>query len=92
MGFGTFQLEQDTVTDMVSATLAEGLRHIDTAQAYENEEQVGAGLRRADVRRDDVFLTTKILHEHFAPNAFIAAAVLSLKRLGTDYVDLLLLH
>jgi diketogulonate reductase-like aldo/keto reductase len=92
IGFGTFLLEQDTVADMVSAALAEGFRHIDTAQAYENEEQVGEGLRRADVRRDDVFLTTKILPEHFAPEAFTAAADASLKRLGTDYVDLLLLH
>lgn len=92
MGFGTYQLEQDTVTDMVTAALSEGFRHIDTAQAYENEEQVGEGLRRADVRRDEVFLTTKILPEHFAPEAFIAATEASLKRLGTDYVDLLLLH
>ena len=92
LGFGTFQLEQDTVAEMVAAALSEGFRHIDTAQAYENEEQVGKGLRRADVRRDDVFLTTKILPEHFSPEAFIAAADASLKRLGTDYVDLLLLH
>ncbi|WP_323804472.1 aldo/keto reductase [Sulfitobacter litoralis] len=92
MGFGTFQLEQDTVADMVTAALSEGFRHIDTAQAYDNEEQVGEGLRRADVRRDEVFLTTKILPEHFSPEAFIAAAETSLKRLGTDYVDLLLLH
>ena len=92
MGFGTFQLEQDTVADMVAAALSEGFRHIDTAQAYENEEQVGEGLRRADVRRDEVFLITKILPEHFSPEAFTAAADVSLKRLGTDYVDLLLLH
>lgn len=92
LGFGTFQLEQDTVADMVSAALAEGFRHIDTAQAYDNETQVGEGLRRADVRRDDVFLTTKILPEHFTPEAFTAAAEASLERLGTDYVDLLLLH
>nr|WP_252727252.1 aldo/keto reductase [Paracoccus sp. C2R09] len=92
MGFGTFQLEQDTVADMVAAALSEGFRHIDTAQAYKNEEQVGEGLRRADVRRDDVFLTTKILPENFSPEAFIAATETSLKRLGTDYVDLLLLH
>ncbi|WP_245847496.1 aldo/keto reductase [Paracoccus seriniphilus] len=92
MGFGTFQLAQDTVADMVAAALSEGFRHIDTAQAYDNETQVGEGLRRADIRRDEVFLTTKILPEHFAPKAFIAAADASLKRLGTDYVDLLLLH
>lgn len=92
MGFGTFQLEQDTVTDMVAAALSEGFRHIDTAQAYDNEEQVGEGLRRADVRRDEVFLTTKILPDHFSPEAFTTAAEESLKRLGTEYVDLLLLH
>lgn len=92
MGFGTFQLEQDTVADMVAAALSEGFRHIDTAQAYDNEEQVGEGLRRADVRRDEVFLTTKILPDHFSPEAFTTAAEESLKRLGTEYVDLLLLH
>lgn len=92
MGFGTFQLEQETVADMVAAALSEGFRHIDTAQAYDNEEQVGEGLRCSDVRRDDVFLTTKILPEHFSPDAFIAATDASLKRLGTDYIDLLLMH
>ncbi|WP_252731470.1 aldo/keto reductase [Lentibacter algarum] len=77
---------------MVAAALSEGFRHIDSAQAYDNETQVGEGLRRADVRRDEMFLTTKILPEHFAPEAFTAAADASLERLGTDYVDLLLLH
>ncbi len=57
-----------------------------------HDPSFGEGLRRADVRRDDVFLTTKILPEHFAPEAFKTAAEASLKRLGTDYVDLLLLH
>lgn len=77
-GFGTFQLEQDTVTDMVTAVLDEGFRHIDTAQAFNNETQVSEGIRSADTRRDDVFLTTKILTEHFAPEAFLAAAEASL--------------
>jgi len=92
LGFGTFRMAPDEAEKMVDAALAEGFRHIDTAQAYDNEEGVGRGIARSGVRRDEVFLTTKILPEFFAPDRFKAKLNESLRRLGTDHVDLLLLH
>ncbi len=92
LGLGTFQMQGNTVRRIVSAALAEGYRHIDTARAYENEVEVGQGLRDADVPRDQVFLTTKIFPDQFRAEAFRAASERSLRDLGTDYVDLLLLH
>ncbi len=92
LGFGTFQIDPGETADMVRAALAEGYRHIDTAQAYGNEEAVGQGIRDADVPRDQVFLTTKILPDRHGAADFTRAAHESLERLGTDHVDLLLLH
>ncbi|MFC3615795.1 aldo/keto reductase [Lutimaribacter marinistellae] len=92
LGFGTFKLKGDDATDMVDAALSEGFRHIDTAQAYDNEAAVGKGIARSDVPRDQIFLTTKILPENFAPQTFVRKLEESLSDLGTDYVDLLLLH
>jgi diketogulonate reductase-like aldo/keto reductase len=74
---------------MVTAALDEGFRHIDTAQAYNNETQIGEGIRRADTRRADVFLTTKILSEYFAPEAFLAAAAASLSSDEIAQIDAL---
>ena len=92
LGLGTFQMPEWETRDIVAAAFAEGYRHIDTAQAYGNEAGVGAGVRAADVPRDKIFLTTKILPEHFAADDFRTAAERSLATLETDYVDLLLLH
>ena len=69
-----------------------GYRHIDTARAYGNETAVGEGLAQSDVDRGDIFLTTKIWLDDFEPAKLKAAAEDSLRRLRTDYVDLLLLH
>ncbi|CAM4074802.1 aldo/keto reductase [Palleronia rufa] len=92
LGLGTFQMDSGKTAELVRAALAEGYRHIDTAQAYGNEAEVGQGIRDADVPRDQVFLTTKILPENHAADAFRAAAEESLERLGTGHIDLLLLH
>ena len=92
IGFGTFRMQGAATVDIVAAALAEGYTHIDTAQVYENEEEVGAGIARSSVPRDRIFLTTKIFPDHFAPDAFKAATEESLRKLGTDYVDLMLLH
>ncbi len=92
LGLGTFQMDGGKTADLVRAALSEGYRHIDTAQAYGNEEEVGQGIRDADVPRDQVFLTTKILPDRHGAADFKRAAHESLERLGTDYVDLLLLH
>ncbi|GAF52497.1 LOW QUALITY PROTEIN: oxidoreductase [Psychrobacter sp. JCM 18900] len=71
-----------------------GYEHIDTAQAYGNEKEVGEGIRQSGVARDKFFLTTKIFPDDmkFEPEKLVAAAKRSLEDLGTDYVDLLLLH
>lgn len=92
LGLGTFRLRGDEAVAITERALAEGYRHIDTAQAYENEAEVGAGIAASSVPRDQVFLTTKIWPSDFAEADFLRAADASLKRLGTDYVDLLLLH
>ena len=92
LGFGTWKLKGAEATDMVSRALAEGWRHVDTARRYGNEAEVGAGLRAASVPRDQVFLTTKIWPSDHAPEKLRAAAEDSLKTLGVDHVDLMLLH
>ncbi len=92
LGLGTFKTDPSVTAEIVRAALAEGYRHIDTAQAYGNEEAVGQGLRDAAVPRSEVFVTTKIMPDQHEPEAFRKAAQASLDRLGTDYIDLLLLH
>lgn len=92
LGLGTFLMSPGEARDIVSAALSEGYRHIDTAQAYENEAEVGEGIRASGIPRDQIFLTTKILPKDFNAANFREAAERSLKALGTDYVDLLLLH
>lgn len=91
VGYGTWQVKGDTATRMVEAALDCGYRHIDTAQIYQNEAEVGRGLANAAVDRDAVFLTTKVWMTNYADN-FQASVEESLRKLGTDYVDLLLLH
>ncbi|MBR9891993.1 aldo/keto reductase [bacterium] len=92
LGLGTFKMNAGEAREITKAALAEGYRHIDTAQAYENETEVGEGIRAADTPRDRIFLTTKILPRDFAAEDFRKAAEASLRALGTDYVDMLLLH
>jgi 2,5-diketo-D-gluconate reductase B len=92
LGFGTWQIEGADAREAVRDALEIGYRHIDTAKAYGNEREVGAGIRDAGVAREDIWLTTKVPHDEAEPNALRAAAQGSLERLGTDYLDLLLLH
>ena len=92
LGFGTWQIHGKAAQDAVAYALAEGYRHVDTAQDYDNEESVGAGLRDATVGRDEVFLTTKVRPDRFRPGDLRASVTESLRKLDTDYVDLLLLH
>ena len=92
LGLGTWQLKGNDARTGVAHALDLGYRHIDTAQAYENEKEVGAGLRDADVDRDDVFLTTKIQLGQFHYRDILRTTDDSLRRLKVEYVDLLLLH
>lgn len=92
LGFGTWQLRGQTCADMVAAALGLGYRHIDTAAIYENEAEVGQGLRTAALDRAQIFVTTKVWWEELSPDRLARAAEASLKRLKLDYVDLLLIH
>lgn len=92
LGFGTWQLEGSACVEAVTDALDLGYRHIDTAQAYGNEEQVGEGLRRSGVDRDDVWITTKVWWKNLSHDDCLASARASLDRLGLDTVDLLLIH
>ena len=92
LGFGTWELEGEAAEEMTAVALEAGYRHIDTAQAYGNEAEVGRALARADVPRDQVFLTTKIWPDDYAPDRFAGAVDERLELLGVDRVDLLLLH
>ena len=92
VGLGTWELRGRSCARLVEQALKLGYRHIDTAQAYDNEREVGDGLRASRVRRDEVFVTTKVWTNHFAPNDLERSAKESLKKLRLSEVDLLLLH
>ena len=92
IGLGTWDLRGRVCARVVEQALRLGYRHIDTAQAYDNEREVGEGLRGAGVKRDEVFVTTKVWPSHFAPRELERAAKDSLMRLRLSEVDLLLLH
>ena len=92
LGLGTWDLRGRICARAVEQALRLGYRHIDTAEMYDNEREVGEGLRASGVKRSDVFITTKIWPSHFAPRELDRAARESLARLRLSEVDLLLLH
>jgi 2,5-diketo-D-gluconate reductase B len=92
LGFGTWQMGGREAREGVRDALAIGYRHIDTAQLYRNEAEVGAGIADSGVDRDDIWVTTKIMPSDFEPARLKAAAAASLRALGLEQVDLLLLH
>jgi diketogulonate reductase-like aldo/keto reductase len=92
VGLGTWDLRGRVCSRIVEQALRLGYRHVDTAEMYDNEREVGEGLRASGVNRDEVFVTTKIWPSHFAPRELERAAKDSLMRLRLADVDLLLLH
>jgi len=92
IGLGTWDLRGRACARLVEQAIKLGYRHIDTAQIYENEREVGEGLRASGIKRDDVFITTKVWTTHFAPNDLERSVKESLARLRMTEVDLLLLH
>ena len=93
LGFGTWQSPDGEIArNAVRTALECGYRHIDTASAYGNEESVGAGIRVAGIKREEVFLTTKHWITDRGYEKTIVACEESLRRLGTDYIDLYLIH
>ena len=92
IGFGTWTLRDEACVAAVHRALDVGYRHIDTAEAYENEAAVGRAIAEHDLPREDIWITTKVGPSHFAPGKVRPTAEASLERLGVDQVDLLLLH
>ena len=92
LGFGTYELTGDACIRAVGTALETGYRHIDTAQIYGNESEVGTAIAGSGIPRTDIFLTTKIWMDRVADGALQKSVDESLKKLKTDFVDLLLIH
>jgi len=92
LGLGTWQNTGPTCTETVRTALDLGYRHVDTAQAYDNEREVGKGIAQSDVDREDIFLTTKLWRSNLRRGDVRSSVEESLEKLGVDAVDLLLIH
>lgn len=92
LGFGVWQIDNDTVPGVVRAALERGYRSVDTAAIYENESGVGRGIRESGMAREDLFVATKVWNTEHGHDLTRAAFEASLERLGLDYVDLYLIH
>ncbi|WP_373354751.1 aldo/keto reductase [Pseudoroseicyclus sp. CXY001] len=92
IGYGTFQQRGDAARALTLAALEAGYRHIDTAEGYENESEVGRGIAESGLARGELFVTTKVKPEHLGPGQVRPALTASLERLGMDHVDLCLVH
>ncbi len=92
IGLGTWQLQGDVCERAVATALGCGYRHIDTAQAYDNETAVGRGIAAAGLPREEIFVTTKVWMDQMEDGRLQGSVELSLKRLGLDYADLVLIH
>lgn len=93
IGFGVFQIpDHDEAVKAVESAIANGYRLIDTAEAYNNQKAVGDAIKNSDVNRDDIFLTTKLWVSNFTYEKATKSINNDLEELGTDYLDLMLLH
>lgn len=92
LGLGTYSLLGKDCVNSIADAIEIGYRHIDTAQSYENEQEVGDGIKASGISREELFITTKVWYTHLKKKDFIATVNKSLKKLQTEYVDLLLIH
>lgn len=92
LALGTWLIDDDKAADAVKAALDIGYRHIDTAQAYVNERGVGEGIRASGINREEIFVTTKVAAEHKDYKSAAEGIDGSLKALGLDYIDLMIIH
>jgi 2,5-diketo-D-gluconate reductase B len=91
-GFGTWNHPEEETYKIVLSALEIGYRHIDTAEMYGNERAVGRAIKESGLKRDELFITTKVAPENFAPGHIMSHARASLEKLGVEKVDLYLLH
>ena len=92
IGYGVYQISKEECEKCVLEALEVGYRHIDTAQSYFNEEEVGSAIIKSGIPRKDIFITTKIWIDNYGYDACKKSVEESLKKLRTDYLDLVLLH
>lgn len=92
LGYGVYQVTKDECERCVSDALRAGYRSVDTAQSYFNEEEVGNAIKKSGIARADIFLTSKVWVENYGYEACRKSVEMSLKKLQTDYLDLMLLH
>lgn len=92
LGYGVYQVSKDECERCVLDALKVGYRHIDTAQSYFNEEEVGTAIAKSGILREEIFLTSKVWVEHYGYEQTKASVYESLRKLKTDYIDLMLLH
>ncbi len=92
LGYGVYQVTKDECERCVSEALEVGYRSIDTAQSYFNEEEVGQAIRKSGIPREEIFLTSKVWVEHYGYEETKKSVEESLRKLQTDYLDLMLLH
>ena len=92
LGYGVYQIPQDICERCVLDALQAGYRALDTAQSYFNEEQVGSAIEKTGIPREEIFLTTKVWIEHYGYEQAKASVLESMRKLRTDYLDLVLLH
>ena len=92
LGLGVYQLAAASAADLVAGAIETGYRRIDTAALYNNEAEVGEGIRQSGVARDEIYVTTKIWHDRHGYDESLVAIDESLDRLNIEYVDMLLIH
>ncbi|MGZ1630080.1 aldo/keto reductase [Staphylococcus argenteus] len=92
LGFGVFQIPQEQTAEAVKEAIKAGYRHIDTAQSYLNETEVGQGIEASGIDRSELFITTKVWIENVNYEGTIKSIERSLQRLNLDYIDLVLIH
>lgn len=92
LGYGVYQVSKEECERCVLDALNVGYRHIDTAQSYFNEEEVGNAIVKSGVPREEIFLTTKVWIEHYSYDETKASVMESMRKLRTNYIDLMLLH
>lgn len=92
IGLGTWQLRDALAEEITIKALEVGYRHIDTAQMYQNEAEIGRALAQSDVQREDIWLTTKVWWENLSADKMGPSIEASLEKLDAEYIDLLLIH